>query len=542
MKIFNRVRQANGTNNLEQFKPSVSGQIVETKGYYEPDDGGGAKYIILTDAEYLAETGGAPDGYGDHQLSNGFVAKLIVYGRVFASAFGVGESNPDNQPALQACVNYAASLQYAVELPAGNNIFVNSTVILPTQTVLIGQGIGNTIIKANGNYTVFQVRLRVTVEKLELNQTSGQFEGIGFGTERTDNQEAQANHCYYKEVAVIGFDFSWWYRASIFNSFKDCTSRSVVGIRFSRNADPYDVTSDAPRAWNSFDPTLGWFNNVGTISNCLFEDEEVGIYGCFMSYHISGCTTQGQNGDKATNKILPVTEERTGVFAESGNTGVRNAWGNTVTSHYAEACRRPFYVLDQRTFTISTAFVQGGFDSNSQYVANIDANNSTVYAEGVTGQDHFEYRLIARNAATIYGFGAGTPASGSNPNNATDTSKIYQFREQEQYKSKYAFSATAATQTFEIPIDLQTNSSYELFIVGLFDGFSIRQACYDIQRLSTDALTGVQLRSGEDSSFTITIVGGRIQITHDIAQPIDYKVTLVNTSDSISNINALTAI
>jgi len=49
----------------------TAGQLVETKGYTTAGDGGGARYLIQTAAEF----GGTPDEKNDLTLANGSVAK-----------------------------------------------------------------------------------------------------------------------------------------------------------------------------------------------------------------------------------------------------------------------------------------------------------------------------------------------------------------------------------------------------------------------------------------------------------------------------------
>ena len=65
--------------------PIPSGQLVETKGYHSVGDGGQAKYLIQTSAEF----GGTPDEYGNHTLANGNVAVLQAEGAVNVRQFGV---------------------------------------------------------------------------------------------------------------------------------------------------------------------------------------------------------------------------------------------------------------------------------------------------------------------------------------------------------------------------------------------------------------------------------------------------------------------
>lgn len=66
-------------------EPSLTaGAYVCTAGYYEPNDGGGASYLIRAKADSDVDDGGSL-----HELANGLVAELIVEnGTVYAEQFG----------------------------------------------------------------------------------------------------------------------------------------------------------------------------------------------------------------------------------------------------------------------------------------------------------------------------------------------------------------------------------------------------------------------------------------------------------------------
>ena len=76
---------------VTQLKASSipSGQLVETKGYHSAGDGGQARYLIQTSAEF----GGTPDEYGNHTLANGNVAVLQAEGTLKLNQLGFGEQD-----------------------------------------------------------------------------------------------------------------------------------------------------------------------------------------------------------------------------------------------------------------------------------------------------------------------------------------------------------------------------------------------------------------------------------------------------------------
>ena len=509
----------------------TAGQFVETGGYYAKGDAGAARYLIVAAQ--------AADGYGDHTLANGTVAVLQSGAELAASQFGVKSDGTASADALEAVLSYANNLTDAkVVLPTGN-ILIERSLIGLNGTILVGQGIEATVLQSNGDYTVFEFTGRFEARDLTLQQISGTFEGIGFGNKRTDTSDNQATYTRFERVSVTGFDFSWWYRASIWCSWKDNYSKSLVGIRFARNADPYDVTSDAPGAWNQFLPTLGWFHNVGTIENVNFEDDECGVYGCAMGYTLLSNTTQSQNGDKANHKILPVTEDPTGIWLQSGATGTRNGWANSITSSYSEVCFRTFKIQDQRSCTISTGFIQGG-SVGTPYPTPIEVDNSLCYIDGFTGQLYFDTRVIAKNDATVYGKIEGLSTGGTVT--IEDTSKLFEKREYGTYITGYQFTSGTAVDSYEIPVDLSNNSHYVLKVGGLYNGSSIRNATFDVFRKAGDSLTSIELSSGTTPNFNVTVSGGRLVVNKTGSFIFDFNVTLHQVSESVSQSEVLTPI
>ncbi len=80
------------------------GVFLQTKGYYTPGDGGGAIYEVMTAAAF----GGTPDGFGDHALLGGYVAKLqrtIFYPAQFGvGQDGAGRTGGQNKNAINAMI------------------------------------------------------------------------------------------------------------------------------------------------------------------------------------------------------------------------------------------------------------------------------------------------------------------------------------------------------------------------------------------------------------------------------------------------------
>ena len=377
------------------------GAIVETQGYYESNDGGGARYIVHP----AGTTGVTVDGFRNHLCTNGQILELLLVSDViYAAQFGVNASQPANADALQACINFAeygeGEKYRRIILPAGE-IMVEKTVT-GSNVEIRGQGWWATQIQWDGDYTVFEVKSSIVAKDflvMRKDWKTTPHEGIAFGTPRSDETSSQLAYSSFENIYCYGADFSWWLRASIWVNWKNCYSNSTVGIRFARNADPYDVTSPAPRGWNIFGPTLGWFHNVNRIDNFISVDREVGIWGCCMGTVIHA-TTQGQNGDKATNTILPTDLDRTGVYIEGPATAQSN-WNNTITYLYTEFTDVPLRAKDC-TLKINAMFTQGG-SLESRARAVIIADQSTIEIDSGMGQDWFFNKCELSNNSTVTG-------------------------------------------------------------------------------------------------------------------------------------------
>lgn len=458
----------------------------------------------------------------------------------------VGDGVTDDTSAIQQAVSLGNSSGSTVFVPAGN-YRVTSTITVPAGGCKI-KGSGNSTkarIEAYGDFTVFEHTTRFCVEDLSIVQMSGVKEGIGIGNKRTDGSDNQANYCNYNNVRITGFDYSWWMRASLWCSWTNCYSNSLVGIRFARNADPYDRgIPEAPGAWNSFSPTIGWFHNQGTVSNSVFEDDECGIWGCMMGYAFDSLTTQGQaSGDIVNNKLIPVTEHRTGMWFEIGRPTQNDAYPtrNCVTSFYAESCRRPILVDNARGVTIDTMFAQGGSSSN-RYRTPIEVRNrGFCYTDNVTVSDWYDYQVILENNGTLYGQsgGATSPAASSL---VDSTSNWYANREQEFYKHSYVFTADAngSGTNWTIPVTLENTSNYELSLMVLIDGFNLVNEVYDISRWTTDALTDITpTHDTLPTALSIASVGNQLVLTWNTNQSASIRATFEEKTAMISQVQSL---
>jgi hypothetical protein len=114
--------------------------------------------VILHYGEWLLvtrsfTTGSGTDGIGEPFISGANYVKLTSQGYFWASDYGVSQANTDNWSALQSLLILVRSLSgtgygFRVILPYGY-ISISKTIILPTQTMLEGQGLYSTALRIN---------------------------------------------------------------------------------------------------------------------------------------------------------------------------------------------------------------------------------------------------------------------------------------------------------------------------------------------------------------------------------------------------------
>ena len=143
-------------DNVESMKADTTlknGMLVETKGYYEPHDGGSAIYEIINDDTAIEDKGLI------HNLSNGLYAKLIIKDLVNVAQFGIkGDGVFDDSIAIQNAINVAESYIQEKESPvssSGNGktvilpakkLYIKSTIEIHNNITLEGSGTTTTLI------------------------------------------------------------------------------------------------------------------------------------------------------------------------------------------------------------------------------------------------------------------------------------------------------------------------------------------------------------------------------------------------------------
>ena len=103
---------------MRQDRTLMPGMVAHTLGYYEPNDGGGAVYIIRSKKESDVNDGGSI-----LVLDNGNVAELIVDGSINVKQFGaVGDGVTDDSEAIQNAINATPKTGGILYFPPGKYI------------------------------------------------------------------------------------------------------------------------------------------------------------------------------------------------------------------------------------------------------------------------------------------------------------------------------------------------------------------------------------------------------------------------------------
>lgn len=156
----------NSVDEMRKSETAIVGRPCVTLGYYEPNDGGGAVYIIRQKKESDVDDGGSV-----LFLNNGNAAELLIDGAVNVKQFGAkGDNSADDTTAIQQAIDMARHSVLSnyetydkavttVLLPPGSYKITN-TLILPSYITLktLGTAIINSYV---GNFPAISMPLYI---------------------------------------------------------------------------------------------------------------------------------------------------------------------------------------------------------------------------------------------------------------------------------------------------------------------------------------------------------------------------------------------
>ena len=167
-------------NSVAEMKADTmlwEGMSTKTLGYYAPNDGGGASYLIRTKTESDVDDGGSI-----HELQNELVAELIIEnGTVNVKQFGA-KSNPDIDDAVAFTDTIIFAATNKLQILLVGTIYIKSAVVINTgcSLTIYGNTPSNTSLIAssydNSANIIFDTNGKITIQGV----TNITFMNVGF--------------------------------------------------------------------------------------------------------------------------------------------------------------------------------------------------------------------------------------------------------------------------------------------------------------------------------------------------------------------------
>jgi hypothetical protein len=489
MKTFNSVVELTA-------QTLKAGEKIRLDRYYADGD-------LVEGLIYEIQSSGSADGYIDHTLANGNIAKLIAAGLIeLEQAGGIADGTTDNANAIAAILDRQSSLllpsgvTYCSAFPDVTNKYSANG----ERFAIKGQGIYESYLRSNittGSF-INLPRDAFLLEDFTLQNHNGTAlvaQGIGL-----QGADEGAFVCQINRVVIQGYNTQGNIRKSVWISVKDllCEDFDQGPVNFTNAL--IDGTTPTT-TWN-----VDYFNNQNLIQQYIVRRGNRGPEFSGMNINIDSLTIQ------------EITTGYIARFAQP-NASDRSINANiTIDSLYLEV-NDGAIECENIDVDIRNLFAQGG-SSGSPQAALFDLDNAKAEVRVCKGQEHFtRIGVLANNSELICPDPVG--ATISNLNTEDSTSFSYQDKEIQRKRFEISHAGTTAALSYSVPLTLQNFTSYKVTVNGLESGFIIRRETYDVFRWNGDSL----------SSADIISTGGSIPWT--ISFSANQLVVDVNTSNTL---------
>jgi hypothetical protein len=237
MVLFNtKIGKYTNVADMVADESLTDGNVVKTLGFYEPNDLGGALYLIVTE-----ET---PNGMDMLELKNGLVAKLIIDREININMFGAQPTNPKNHVIIQRAIDYCSTTTNKLSIPPQTyNVYsYNDTVnkaIFTISTVglkLEGSSFGVSKIQAQTdsiitNYGILLINTANSITLSGFEFACAGVVNVGIGTLDTE-VENYVSYSTFTNLRVSRAIEEGYRIAGILSSINQCFAYNCkVGIR-----------------------------------------------------------------------------------------------------------------------------------------------------------------------------------------------------------------------------------------------------------------------------------------------------------------------
>lgn len=338
--------------NVEKMKNCLTllpGDVCETSGYYEANDGGGARYVIrIKKSEDIEDYGTI------HFISDLLVAELInydEYGRFNVKQFGVkGDGVTDDYEKLNYVLNLGKENTYIIpngeylisqtiyieslcNIEMGNNAILKASaemtdLIIYNDSKTLGQAVGKHITGGilNGNHKVNNVLTLGNYAGFSIKDIGiRNFKSKGLVTKSTNS--TQATGIKGDNISIRNYDKTYLNTYGIYASGGDAKYRNITTV---------DVqTGIYNEQYCIFEIFHAWLSSVGINTPGLWEKSLVAhnksSYGRFISctvdtvrtgFHSENCDTKIDNCLVIANDLFYTKELASNfpcIFAKSTN-------------------------------------------------------------------------------------------------------------------------------------------------------------------------------------------------------------------------------